>query len=308
MIQDVDLLSLLPPFLAEYKEIHAALSAENPEFRAIWKAADNVLSNEFIVTADAWGVSRFEKMLGIVPEKEADLEDRRAAVLMKYNMRSPYTIRRLQDILAEVVGETNYRVELTPEEYRLMIQILNQDFRLVGRIYQNVLPVIPANMRLLFYGRYIEVCELTVKQQITAFRFVTGFYPLFNLPYLKLNNRWKLDGRRKLSGYNVESAMDLHPVRIRLYTGGAGAGKAFRETAERLAVRSGAGEYLKSQEEMAQRFSAEHRAVSEERVGVRGQAVETAGAGGIKMYNKNRLDGNWKLSGKRKLNGGIYQL
>ena len=108
MIQDVDLLSLLPPFLAEYKEIHAALSAENPEFRAIWKAADNVLSNEFIVTADAWGVSRFEKMLGIVPEKEADLEDRRAAVLMKYNMRSPYTIRRLQDILAEVVGETNY--------------------------------------------------------------------------------------------------------------------------------------------------------------------------------------------------------
>ena len=307
MIQEVDLISLLPPFLAAYKEIHAALAAENPEFQAIWQAADNVLSNEFIVTADAWGVSRFENMLGILPQKEAALEDRRTAVLMKYNMRSPYTIRRLREILAEAVGKENYRVELTPEEYRLMIQIINQDFRLVGRIYQNVLPVIPANVRLLFYGRYIEACELTVKQRVAAFRFLTGFYPLFNLPYLKLNNRWKLDGRRKLSGYDRENVLDLHPVRIRLYTGGAEAEKAFRETVERLLVRDCVRQHPENRETTKQRCSAERRANSGERVGVQAQAAEAAGAGGIQMYNKNRLDGKWKLSGKRKLNGGIYQ-
>ena len=66
-------------------------------------------------------------------------------------------------------------------------------------------------------------------------------------------------------------------------------------------------EHLEIQETTKQRCSAERRADLGERVKVQAQAAEAAGAGGIQMYNKNRLDGKWKLSGKRKLNGGIYQ-
>ena len=40
MIREVDLVSYLPPFLAEYKEINIALTAENPEFALAWEAAD----------------------------------------------------------------------------------------------------------------------------------------------------------------------------------------------------------------------------------------------------------------------------
>ena len=36
MIREVNLVSYLPPFIADYKEINIALTAENPEFALVW--------------------------------------------------------------------------------------------------------------------------------------------------------------------------------------------------------------------------------------------------------------------------------
>jgi hypothetical protein len=69
MIREVDLVSYLPPFIAEYKETNLTLTAENPEFVLVWKAADRTLKNEFIETADEYGISRFEKILHILPSR-----------------------------------------------------------------------------------------------------------------------------------------------------------------------------------------------------------------------------------------------
>lgn len=43
MTKTVDLVSYLPPFMADFKEISVTLEAENPEFVLVWKAADRVL-------------------------------------------------------------------------------------------------------------------------------------------------------------------------------------------------------------------------------------------------------------------------
>lgn len=57
MNRQVDLLSYLPPFLQEFKENRETLNAENPEFILVWNGADRVLKNEFIETADEYGIS-----------------------------------------------------------------------------------------------------------------------------------------------------------------------------------------------------------------------------------------------------------
>ena len=82
-MRDVDLVSYLPPFMADYKEIRETLKAEDPEFRLIWDASQSVLYNEFIMTADEYGISRYEKMLDLYPAKEDTLESRRAKVLIR---------------------------------------------------------------------------------------------------------------------------------------------------------------------------------------------------------------------------------
>ena len=84
MIRDVDLVSYLPLYLDGYEENPATLEAENPEFILIWNATDRVLKNEFIETADEYGISRFEKILNIFPSKEDTLESRRARVQARW--------------------------------------------------------------------------------------------------------------------------------------------------------------------------------------------------------------------------------
>ena len=74
MIREVDLVSYLPPFMAEFKEIVATLEAENPEFALVWEAADRVLQNEFIETSDEYGISRWERILGVFPKTTDTLE------------------------------------------------------------------------------------------------------------------------------------------------------------------------------------------------------------------------------------------
>ena len=66
MIRDVDLVSYLPTFMQEYKEPVIALKTEKPEFCVVWKAADRVLHNHFISTADEYGISNLKSYLAFI--------------------------------------------------------------------------------------------------------------------------------------------------------------------------------------------------------------------------------------------------
>jgi len=105
MIREVDLASYLPEFMKEFEEPVAALEAENPEFHVMWSAADRILYNRFISTADEYGISRFEKLLGIYPDVGDTLEVRRMRVRNRWFNSTPYTIRMLALKLTECLGK-----------------------------------------------------------------------------------------------------------------------------------------------------------------------------------------------------------
>ena len=107
MIREVDLVSYLPEFMQSYTEPVAALEGENPEFDIMWKAVDRVLCNRFIATADEYGISRFEKMLGIHPANEDTLESRRSRVHSKWFNRIPYTWKTLLQKLIVLCSDTD---------------------------------------------------------------------------------------------------------------------------------------------------------------------------------------------------------
>lgn len=117
MVREVDLLSYLPPFMAELKEIRVLLEAENPEFRLVWQATERVLANEFILTADEYGISRYEHMMGLLPSNGQTLEERRQQVLLKNQDALPYTLRQLEEMLKGLCGEKGYTIRLAAETY-----------------------------------------------------------------------------------------------------------------------------------------------------------------------------------------------
>lgn len=110
MVKNVDLISYLPPYLQEYKEDVAALAAENPEFLLVWNAVDRILYNHFIETADSYGISRFEKLLGIYPSESDTLESRRSRVKIQWVNLLPYTMKTLLQKLNVLCGENSYTI------------------------------------------------------------------------------------------------------------------------------------------------------------------------------------------------------
>ncbi|NBI73458.1 DUF2313 domain-containing protein, partial [Clostridiaceae bacterium] len=177
MIREVDLVSYLPPFIAEYKEINTALAAENPEFQLIWEAADRALRNEFIETADEYGISRFEKMMGLFPSKEDSLESRRLNIRSKWFTMLPYTWRMLMDRLLLLCGEEPLIVDTSHlKVYELRIEIFNQTIATMRAIRKMAGEMIPANILLFLSGRYPFQYQVPVNWN-NIFRFRAEFFP-----------------------------------------------------------------------------------------------------------------------------------
>lgn len=110
MIRNVDLVSYLPPYLQNYREQVAALAAEDPEFLIVWDAVNGILYNHFISTANEYGISRYEKLLGIRPSEDDNLESRRSRVQVQWVNLMPYTIRTFIQKMNVLCGDTPYMV------------------------------------------------------------------------------------------------------------------------------------------------------------------------------------------------------
>lgn len=121
MAKGVDLLSYWMPVLRKIKEFKKIAKAEEPELRYLLEACDRALSNFFIPTADEYGISRFEKMMGIFPDEGEDLETRRFNILIKWNDKVPYTDKELYNRLLSLCGKGKFSITPHYEDYAIDI-------------------------------------------------------------------------------------------------------------------------------------------------------------------------------------------
>lgn len=146
MIREVDLVSYLPPFMADFKEVAVTLEAENPEFKIIWDAANQVLYNEFIATADEYGISRFEAILKILPSKEDTLESRRARVQARWFNAIPYTMKALISKLIALCGDNNFTITKQFDFYRLELETHLELYGQVDELEYIINTMLPCNI------------------------------------------------------------------------------------------------------------------------------------------------------------------
>lgn len=145
MTKTVDLVSYLPPFMADFKEISVTLEAENPEFVLVWKAADRVLQNEFIESADEYGISRFEKILNILPSTEDTLESRRANIKAVWFSKLPYTIRTLANSIEQLCGN-DFEIKRENGLYTIYIKTHLRERGRIKKLKEFLDSTIPANI------------------------------------------------------------------------------------------------------------------------------------------------------------------
>ena len=125
---------------AEFQQIAAA---ENPEFNKLNECIRRMLEDTFINDATEYGVSRWEKMLKIVPDVNDTLEDRKIKILTQLNIRLPYTWRMLKQMITSFVGENNFTMKYFNDISKLDIRInvtSDSQYNTVLTLLNNVVP------------------------------------------------------------------------------------------------------------------------------------------------------------------------
>lgn len=146
MVREVNLLSYLPSYLQKYQEVQVTLNAEDPEFILVWNATDRTLYNEFIMTANEQGITRYEKMLGILSSTNDTLESRRDRILIRWVAELPYTFKMLIEKLIILCGENNFTITKDYNHYRINIDVSVSEYGKILELEQLVDEMIPCNM------------------------------------------------------------------------------------------------------------------------------------------------------------------
>ena len=123
MIREVNLLSFIPEFVQEYREIKHIMNSEQPEIQKLEDETEIIKNNQFILSCDIDGIARFENLLGITPKPDDTLDARKSRVITRWNDSIPYTYKGLKEKLNVMCGEGNYLLIPSFNEYGLEIVV-----------------------------------------------------------------------------------------------------------------------------------------------------------------------------------------
>lgn len=167
-----NLIDYLPEFLKNIREYKAILTdAVQPEMVELYGAIDNAMNDQFIMDATENGVSRWERMLKIVPKATQTLDDRRFAILARMGEQLPYTMTSLKQRLEALCGKDGYSVELDANNYTLTVRIAlsaQENFKEVSEMLERI---VPANLVIdasLLYNKN-KVLSAFTHEQLSAY-------------------------------------------------------------------------------------------------------------------------------------------
>ena len=159
----IDIAGRWPEFLQNKKELQAVAYTIEEEFKKLRKETDRVYRNHYVMTADADGLARFERLpnINLKPRDDSTLEDRRMAILAKMQTRLPYTKRRLKQLLTALLGEGMFELDVRTSEYMVYVTVELKRKNQVNAIADLVRRAIPANMDYKIQVRYNQYYMLT---------------------------------------------------------------------------------------------------------------------------------------------------
>lgn len=138
----------LPEVLRQIREIMRICEIEQSVCDRLAEDMEQALWEQYVSRAGVCGIERWEKLLGIVPPKDAAVGERRRVVQLRLSEQLPFTLLRLREMLSGVVSEDEYILELIPEEYLLRVRLALSGKGSLNEIKEVLRRVVPANILL----------------------------------------------------------------------------------------------------------------------------------------------------------------
>lgn len=297
--REIDLKSYIPDYLKDYKEFKVITDLEKEDIEKLRDACDELWNDGFISTAGHQGIKKWETLLGIRTDTGRSLEERRTEVLTSWNKQLPYTEIKLREKLTALLG-ADYILDIWNLRYELRLIVKERSYPIIKSISRMVKEMIPANLASAFYGRY-SAGYTEVLNYNTAVRFQTCFYPRYNLPYLFLDRTWSLNAQQRLNGYNGEETLNFYPLSLTIRMVVFETPDFKKQIYFPLAIQNKQTVMLDS---LRLRNKTVQGLVPEERFSFNVQVKTEPAPGQVRVMNRNEADSTWKLSGRRRLNGG----
>ncbi|MEG0449905.1 MAG: putative phage tail protein [Lysinibacillus sp.] len=154
MVKKIDLLSYLPSVLHEIIELQKIAEIENPSLESVWRKVEATLSNQFLLTLDERGASRYERMLKLQVGESETLETRRFRILSRYQEQAPYSYQVLKQLLDSLLGQGKYELTRSAAEKWVRVKLeltVSREFEIVELLLERITP---QNMLLYVEIRY----------------------------------------------------------------------------------------------------------------------------------------------------------
>lgn len=144
----IDLSKYYPSVVKDTDNFKEIAETENPEFNLVNSKINDIFSDQYVQYATESGIERYEKIVTIYPKASDTIDDRKAAILLKYNSQLPYTYRTLVKKLTALYGADGFNLELLNNEYILNVEVLSSNWNVFNNAVDNFREIIPCNLVL----------------------------------------------------------------------------------------------------------------------------------------------------------------
>lgn len=166
MVREVKLLSYIPDFLKEYREMKVLQQVMEPEIQEMEDETELLFGNQFISTAEERGLRLYEKMLGMQVFADDTLEDRSFKVLSMWSRMIPYTRTALRKRLNILCGEDGYSLIIDPGKV-LIVRVALKSKSCFDEVKKVLEEFVPCNMVIdlqLLYNQHEMLKQFTHRQ------------------------------------------------------------------------------------------------------------------------------------------------
>lgn len=165
--EELDLMEYLPEYLRGYQELKEIMNTENIELRNIEKRHQQFIEERFLTSCSSYGMSRYERMLGITPLADDSLETRRFRILSKWNTANPYNYAFLEHQLKTLCGEGGYHLflDFTGQAVEIKVELTSKN--MLDSVKEMVSVIVPCNLLVtvgLLYNQHKRISQFRHSQ------------------------------------------------------------------------------------------------------------------------------------------------
>lgn len=163
----IDLSDYAVPVTKDVADIQEVYRIESVEVQVLWDLIIKIFKEQYIYTADEYGLAQWEKILELQPKPTDSADTRRFVILAALLDQRPYTMIKLRELLDTLCGEGNYKIIEDFNNYRIKFKIslgVKKQRDIVANMLKKIIP-----MNLIFdvdllYNRHIDLSLFTHKE------------------------------------------------------------------------------------------------------------------------------------------------